>query len=208
MNTSILGLLLLLVAQVADTHDAITSSGRLACGMTKICSEVDRIIWRKLQQKVRDLLKLQTFVRDNEDAYFDDTIGNMTAEEREEFLHRRSKLYDLRTEFCPNDQTTGFLLNNTSDSWPMACVWTASNVNGSCIPAWPSDSKFHYIDKDEWQTAVKTFRKKIGCWSIEGPSEIDELYVCRHRCTEGGIGYMSSLFIMANLILAVGTLIS
>ncbi|KAI6172744.1 hypothetical protein M3Y98_01007400 [Aphelenchoides besseyi] len=174
--------------------------------MTKICSEVDRIYWRKLQQKVQNLLELQKFVRDNEDAYFDDTVGNITEKERLVFLHDRSKLYDLRTDFCSDDQTAGFLLNNTSDSWPMACVWTASNVNGSCIPAWPTDSNFHYISKENWQTAVKTFRKKIGCWSIEGPSEIDELYVCRHRCTEAGIGYISSLFIMATFILVVSTL--
>uniref|UniRef100_A0AAF5RUX7 Uncharacterized protein n=1 Tax=Wuchereria bancrofti TaxID=6293 RepID=A0AAF5RUX7_WUCBA len=97
-----------------------------------------------------------------------------------------------------------FMNDGQSDRWPIRCLWNGNAINGTCAPGPPSNQPVFYIKSNEWQQKVKEFRIKIGCNSsdIEDANKLDELYVCKERCVQAGIGYISSIFIMTTLFIS------
>ncbi|VIO90580.1 Uncharacterized protein BM_BM6782 [Brugia malayi] len=97
-----------------------------------------------------------------------------------------------------------FMSDGQSDRWPIRCLWNGNAINGTCAPGPPSNQPVFYIKSNEWQQKVKEFRIKIGCNSsdIENANKLDELYVCKERCIQAGIGYISSIFIMTTLFIS------
>jgi hypothetical protein len=48
----------LILSSVAEAHDAVTSSGRLACNPTKLCTEADRATWMARREHADKIIKL------------------------------------------------------------------------------------------------------------------------------------------------------
>lgn len=69
---------------------------------------------------------------------------------------------------CRDVQSAGFLLEEESAVWPMACLWTGSDGNGTCAPAPPSDRIIDYVVPEVWGHKLKQLRTAIRC----SPEEI------------------------------------
>ncbi|KAI1699031.1 hypothetical protein Ddc_18770 [Ditylenchus destructor] len=84
---------------------------------------------------------------------------------------------------CSDKQTAGFLLETGSEKWPIACMWTASNNAGTCVPApFSANSTSAFTYKSSFD-----MRKKLA---------IAEVYYCRDRCTDGGLGIVDILILL------------
>lgn len=49
---------ILILSSSIEAHDAVTSSGRLACNPTKLCGEYDRKIWLQKREHVKKFVEL------------------------------------------------------------------------------------------------------------------------------------------------------
>ncbi|CAD5234592.1 unnamed protein product [Bursaphelenchus xylophilus] len=176
---------------ICDGHDALTSSSRVACNSTHLCSEVDRSIWLQKREKAKKIKELIDISR----------IGGFVNKDELEVL-------DARDELCWDINDAGFLFNNHSDAWPIACLSVGNANNSSCSPAPKEDALFDYIDGQTWKNFVKEARISMGCSVAEimAAQDVSELFICRERCTHSGIGYFQSLLIMFSLFLTVITL--
>ncbi|KAI6226869.1 hypothetical protein M3Y95_00666500 [Aphelenchoides besseyi] len=214
MNFKLISWLVLLgISNVVRGHNAVSSSGRLSCSATKLCGEYDREIWLKRREDARKLVgEKELRIEEMQNASLKVTKPSAELDDKNETFDQDNQYYyeilALRDEYCSDRQTAGFLLNNNSDRWSLACVWTASDVNGTCMPAKPSKHVFDYVDAEEWRKSVHDFRVAIGCSldQILLSNQVNELYVCREHCTQAGIGYFFSLFIMISIVMTMGVL--
>ncbi|KAI6174018.1 hypothetical protein M3Y98_01144700 [Aphelenchoides besseyi] len=214
MNFKLISWLVLLgISNVVRGHKAVTSTGRLSCSATKLCGEYDREIWLKRRNDARKLVSEKELrIEELENASLEVTESGAELDGKNESFDQENQHYyailALLDDYCSDRQTAGFLLNNNSDHWPLACVWTASDVNGTCIPARPSKHVFDYVDAEEWRKSVHDFRVAIGCSfdQVQLFNQVNELYICREHCTQAGISYFFSLFIMVSIVMTIGVL--
>ncbi|KAI6243771.1 hypothetical protein M3Y99_00041100 [Aphelenchoides fujianensis] len=192
-------LFLLLLLGVADAH-----AGRLACSATRLCGEADRRLWTHRRARVERALELRANETAAREWAVRHSLNGSAPYGLSERLH--FELLQLQDEFCADRQTAGFLLRAESAAWPLACVWTASDVNGTCAPAPPARRSFDFVDADQWRT--QEFRTALGCppEAIAQTRQVHELFVCRARCLQGGVGFFFSLFVLFGLVLAAGVL--
>ncbi|CAD5229141.1 unnamed protein product [Bursaphelenchus okinawaensis] len=185
----ILGILLL--SQLCYGHDAVTSSPRLACNSTYLCSEADRQLWLQKRDQAKRIRRLIEISK----------IGAYVLKENLNVLEARNQL-------CADINTGGFLFNNESDHWPMACLSVGNSHNSTCSPAPPMDEVFNYMKASQWRDLLRNARQEMGCSASEvvAVQEVSELYVCRERCTHSGIGYFQSLLIMLGVFMTLITL--
>ncbi|KAI1698158.1 hypothetical protein Ddc_19277 [Ditylenchus destructor] len=105
---------------------------------------------------------------------------------------------------CNDERTAAFLLDGNSENWPIACVWSGSDKNSTCAPApFPANSTktISYIPPMELRKKLAHFRARIGC-SFQEMSQlrnIEELYYCREKCTDTGLGIVDIIILMVSI---------
>ncbi|VDN06640.1 unnamed protein product [Thelazia callipaeda] len=145
----------------------------ILCTDSLTCNEHHRIWWLQMRSHVNNII----YSTQNNLNYYEKPF-------EKNYVERYS--LNMRYILCTESQSMGFMTDLRSDYWPIRCLWTGSDVNGTCAPAPPSNKSVFYISPEEW-------RQKII---------LDELYVCKERCIQAGIGYLPSMFIMATLLVS------
>uniref|UniRef100_A0A7E4V3J0 SCP domain-containing protein n=1 Tax=Panagrellus redivivus TaxID=6233 RepID=A0A7E4V3J0_PANRE len=102
-----------------------------------------------------------------------------------------------RSSLCTDMNMIGFLADGKSaDSYPIACLWSGGDSSGVCAPAPPNsgDLGYEYMPAAEWAKKVKAVRKSIGCSNqqVADSDRAGELYICRERCIQLGLGEYNS----------------
>ncbi|VDM51236.1 unnamed protein product [Toxocara canis] len=69
----------------------------------------------------------------------------------------------MMPDLCSDYRSAGFLLNEASDHWPIRCVWSGGEMNGTCIPSPLYNASITYVSSSTWRELVRTFRMTIGC---------------------------------------------
>ncbi|KAH7728455.1 hypothetical protein AAVH_03766 [Aphelenchoides avenae] len=96
----------------------------------------------------------------------------------------KSKLDELRTEkhlLCSDFRVAGFLMQNGSDMWPIACLWMGND-----------------------------FRRSLDCpkEDIDAVKTAKELFICRERCVQAGVGYITQLVLIFSLTGLAGVMLT
>uniref|UniRef100_A0A915A420 SPOC domain-containing protein n=1 Tax=Parascaris univalens TaxID=6257 RepID=A0A915A420_PARUN len=115
----------------------------------------------------------------------------------------------LLPKLCSDYRSAGFLLNDASDHWPIRCVWAGNEMNGTCIPSPLYNSSVTYVPHDRWRKLVRSFRMKIGCSKedIADADKVPELYICKERCFQAGIGKFPAIIIICIVFLSIVALL-
>uniref|UniRef100_A0A914WDF3 Uncharacterized protein n=1 Tax=Plectus sambesii TaxID=2011161 RepID=A0A914WDF3_9BILA len=154
-----------------------TPRARIICTNSMQCTDLHSAQWKAKQRS------LQWRVRSNPQ------FGN------------RSRY--VGDEFCWNAHDAGFLLDEEALTWPIACVWMGGEEEtGACSPA-PPAAIFGYIGQQQWRDRLVNIRTAVGCRreAVEAARHASELYYCRARCVQAGIGYLPSFIAMASTLL-------
>ncbi|KAK0412947.1 hypothetical protein QR680_006499 [Steinernema hermaphroditum] len=187
-------LLFLLFLAIATTEAVVSSSptARVRCSEFLVCSEQDRKTFEKRREMAMIL------------ARFHEEIKWSGYVRKAELLYEAKK---HRADLCSDITTTGFMLEEGAQKWPMACIWNGA-INGteSCAPyPFKEESVFELRDAQKWRQAVANFRRAIGCSDVEifNTRNVEENYFCRERCVQLGIGYVPQIIILASVMLTM-----
>ncbi|VDM24112.1 unnamed protein product [Toxocara canis] len=115
----------------------------------------------------------------------------------------------LMSSLCSDHLSAGFLLSDASDHWQIRCIWSGDEKNGTCAPAPNINGPVDYIAPSKWRQLIRKFREEIGCSpkEIEKVEKVQELYICKERCSHAGVGYIPSIFIMSTILFSWATFI-
>ncbi|KAK0393874.1 hypothetical protein QR680_000445 [Steinernema hermaphroditum] len=164
----------------------VSDEVRIQCSQSVFCSEYNRTTFLTHRMWARHFIKQYKFGQLN--------IGNFSVDGH--------KYYDI---LCTDATTTGFMLEEGAEKWPMACVrnGAGASANSSCAPyPFEGESVYEFCEVDEWRSAVENFRLQIGCSKeqVEGVKNIDENYFCRERCNGLGLGDVPYIIMFASVV--------
>ncbi|KAK0406664.1 hypothetical protein QR680_018718 [Steinernema hermaphroditum] len=170
---------------------AVSDEVRIQCTKSVYCSDYSRTTFVTHRTWARH------FIEQYKSGRLD--IDKFSADE--------SKYYDT---LCTDATTTGFMLEEGVENWPMACIWngagTSANGSSWCAPyPFKGESVYEFREVDEWRSAVANFRLQIGCSEeqVESVKNIGENYFCRERCNDLGVGDVPCLIMYASVVGAI-----
>lgn len=52
---------------------------------------------------------------------------------------------------CYEYQSAAFLMENDSERWQIACLWSGNDINATCAPAPSNNKPIGYIEPEKWR---------------------------------------------------------
>ncbi|KHN79477.1 hypothetical protein Tcan_09057 [Toxocara canis] len=67
-------------------------------------------------------------------------------------------------DLCSDYRSAGFLLNEASDHWPIRCVWSGGEMNGTCIPSPLYNASITYVSSSTWRELVRVSNQSFSVY--------------------------------------------